>query len=463
MRKKKKNKVRFTVFVLVMVVLLGGLTYGTISIIKSRLKTDGEKVLQSGDKYILSLDYEKTGVSQLDQEVDAYISQKKNDFFEEIKDKTPQEGTTFDLIAAAERADYGETIFLHLYEFEYTGGANYVQNDKTFIYDTKDNKFINIIDLLNEPSDLDRLSTITKEYVTEHFEIDRKDTFSSQLVEQGTAPKVENYENVSLSEDGMKIYYPPYSVGCRADGNVEVLIPLDKLKDILKERYGGKIQEEPKEPEKVVPVVQGRDLSQFEGKKLVAITFDDGPNLDTTIPLVDALEEFDAKVTFFVLGSRVKSHQDALRYAYEHGHQIGSHTYNHLDLTKLDEATLKNEIERTDKKIEEILGVKPAVMRPPYGSKDEFVSEKSGKPLIFWNVDTLDWKTRDSKAIEKEILASTSDGAIVLLHDVYQTSVDGCINALKKLKEQGYAFVTVDEMAKLKGVELTAGEHYYSM
>ncbi|MBQ7595151.1 MAG: polysaccharide deacetylase family protein, partial [Clostridia bacterium] len=204
-----------------------------------------------------------------------------------------------------------------------------------------------------------------------------------------------------------------------------------------------------------------RDLSQFKGKKLIAITFDDGPaGADSTGKLLDNLDKYNARVTFFVVGNRVANYASTLKREYEMGNQIGSHSYTHANLAKLSEQKIKDEISKTDSAIKKVIGVEPDCMRPPYGSINDTVKKVVGKHIITWSIDTLDWKYKNAETVCNNIVNKAFDGAIVLLHDLYPTSVEGALKAMKILQEKGYAFVTVDELAELRGVKMSNSKVY---
>lgn len=204
-----------------------------------------------------------------------------------------------------------------------------------------------------------------------------------------------------------------------------------------------------------------RDLGQFEGKKLVAFTFDDGPNNETTNRLLDNLDKYNARVTFFVLGSRVNENAETLKRAYNMGNQIGSHTYNHKNLFKLNSTQIMEEITATNNEIKNIIGVEPTILRPPYGNINCEIRNIINMYTILWDLDTEDWKNKDANLIAEYILNNAHDGAIILLHDLYETSIDGALQAMEILEQEGYAFVTIDEMIELKNVELDKNISYH--
>ena len=220
----------------------------------------------------------------------------------------------------------------------------------------------------------------------------------------------------------------------------KINISFSELKDIFKDD--------------ILYINSKRDISKFKDKKLIAFTFDDGPNNKTTLYLLDRLDNYDARVTFFVVGSRVNSHKESLIKAYEQGNQIGNHSYNHPNLSKLEFSKIESEIMNTNEAVKNITGEYPNLIRPPYGSYNSDVKKIANMPIILWNIDTLDWKYKDKDKVAKTIIENAKDGSVILLHDLYQSSVEGALLAMQELYNEGYAFVTIDEMCILKGITL---------
>lgn len=194
---------------------------------------------------------------------------------------------------------------------------------------------------------------------------------------------------------------------------------------------------------------------------LMAITFDDGPSKHTET-LLNELKKRDIKVTFFVVGERLDEFSDMLVREYKEGHEIGSHTWNHLNLANADSTTALENLQRTEDKVNEILGldIGTLIIRPPYGSVNDTVRSYVDAPLILWSIDTLDWKSRNAESVKERIITQADDGAIILLHDLYDTSVAGAIAAIDELEKEGYTFVTVSELFRRKGQALEAGVTY---
>ena len=206
-----------------------------------------------------------------------------------------------------------------------------------------------------------------------------------------------------------------------------------------------------------------RNLKEFSNKKLIAFTFDDGPSYIGTNKLLDNLDKYNARVTFFVLGSRVENYKDTLTKAYKMGNTIGNHTYSHSNLLKLDNYSVMDEIKKTNETIKNITGSEAIYLRPPYGNINSDIKNISNMYTILWDLDTEDWKNKDKDRIADYIVSNAHDGAIVLLHDLYETSVDGALLAMERLEKEGYAFVTIDEMIKIKDIQLDINKNYYQI
>lgn len=180
----------------------------------------------------------------------------------------------------------------------------------------------------------------------------------------------------------------------------------------------------------------------------VALTFDDGPGKDTA-RLLDMLKREDAVATFFVLGQSAKVHPKVVKRIAAEGHEVGSHTYSHKQLTKLDVAGQKQEIDRGNEQIK-AAGVTPTLFRPPYGAYNATTKAEAGLPIIMWDVDTMDWKTRSTEKTIQEVERSTKAGSIVLMHDIHSPTVDAVPTIIKKLRAKGFTLVTVSDLLGAK-------------
>ena len=194
-------------------------------------------------------------------------------------------------------------------------------------------------------------------------------------------------------------------------------------------------------------------------KPMIALTFDDGPSKHTE-HLLDIFSEHGGKATFFVVGNLIDNRPETLQRMVTDGHEIGGHSWDHRQLTKLSSEEITNEIMNTRAKIYSITGVDTTIMRPPYGSyNDEIkcICKEKGIVMINWAVDTLDWKTRDADKVYDAIMSQVKDGDIILCHDLYGTTVDAMERVIPDLIAQGYQLVTVSELLSYGEEDVKAG------
>lgn len=204
-----------------------------------------------------------------------------------------------------------------------------------------------------------------------------------------------------------------------------------------------------------------------QGDKYMAITFDDGPTgneCGRTERLLDGLKERGVHATFFLCGYRIKDFNSMMDRYLAEGHEVGNHTMDHIRLDTETQDGGYAQVSATNDLIASYTGQKPTLVRPTGGAYNDAVissMKQLGLPIILWNIDTLDWKDHDNASlIQQRIVENAQDGAIVLEHDLYEATVEGVLAAIDELQAQGYAFVTVSELAQLKGMTLEPGKVY---
>ena len=180
--------------------------------------------------------------------------------------------------------------------------------------------------------------------------------------------------------------------------------------------------------------------------KRIALTFDDGPHPEYTAKLLDGLRERNIRATFFVIGENAGRYPELLKRMSEEGHCIGNHTYSHVQLSCVTTETALEEIARTNRIIKEATGRDVLYLRPPYGSLSKELSSRIGLTPVLWTIDPRDWSVLNTDSVAKHILARADDGDIILLHDIFETSVDAAFIVIDALQEEGFMFVTVEEM-----------------
>ena len=193
-----------------------------------------------------------------------------------------------------------------------------------------------------------------------------------------------------------------------------------------------------------------------KNRKVVALTFDDGPNPTTTNQALDTLSKYGIKATFFVLGKNVSGNEEILKRMKADGHVIGNHSWSHPVLSKLSLDDAKKQITDTEDALTKVLGSSSKLMRPPYGAITDDIRNSLDLSFIMWDVDSLDWKSKNEASILTEIQREVKNGSIILMHDIHAETVNALPKVIDYLKEQGYEFVTVPEMlhSRLKSHEL---------
>lgn len=196
-----------------------------------------------------------------------------------------------------------------------------------------------------------------------------------------------------------------------------------------------------------------------KNKKMVALTYDDGPSIYTP-RVLKTLRENNAVATFFVVGNRVPMYSDTVKKAHDMGCEIGNHTYEHKNLTRVSEAEVKRQITKTNRNVKKVTGQAPVIVRPTGGATNANVKQWVGMPSIIWSIDTLDWKTRNAGSTKKAVLDHVKDGDIVLMHDLYSATASASETIIPELVKRGYQLVTVSELAECRGGMKEIGAYY---
>ena len=242
-------------------------------------------------------------------------------------------------------------------------------------------------------------------------------------------------------KDSQIILYPSQSV----ENLNEIALPVSSFFELIQSSY---LLDKDAELYKV--------YFEKKNRKVVALTFDDGPNPATTNQALDTLSKYGIKATFFVLGKNVSGNEEILKRMKSDGHVIGNHSWSHPVLSKLSLDEAKKQITDTEDALAKVLGSSSKLMRPPYGAITDDIRNSLDLSFIMWDVDSLDWKSKNEASILTEIQRQVKNGSIILMHDIHVETVNALPKVIDYLKEQGYEFVTVPEMlhSRLKSHEL---------
>lgn len=192
----------------------------------------------------------------------------------------------------------------------------------------------------------------------------------------------------------------------------------------------------------------------------VALTFDDGPKESTTTVLLDGLARRGVRATFFVIGENVEGNELLLQRMEGEGHQIGLHTYHHKSLDQLNAAGFYAEVDSLRATLTALVGREEFMLRPPYGMMNAATQARAAAPIVLWSVDPEDWSDRDTARQVAAITEAARDGDIILLHDIYPSSVDTALQVVDTLMARGFHFVTVEELFAIRGQTPENGKVY---
>lgn len=209
----------------------------------------------------------------------------------------------------------------------------------------------------------------------------------------------------------------------------------------------------------IIPLTEdtfNEDEVPDENKKYIAFTFDDGPSKYTK-ELLKTLELNDSTATFFMLGNRMKYNEEIVKKVYKSSSEVASHTYSHKNLNKLSKDDILKEINSTSIIFNKITNDNIKYIRPPYGNYNDTV-KSTNFPIILWNIDPKDWLVKDSTKVYNSVLKHACDGCIVLMHDLYPTTIEAVKMLIPKLNSLGYEVVSISDLAKYKNYNLKNGE-----
>ena len=283
----------------------------------------------------------------------------------------------------------------------------------------------------------------------------------SQTIKQRQQPEIDLNEiinkealsNFIITNNGNSLAWPlgQASLLPSSYGELTITVPISSVSKYLQNPTVRKLANIPKPPEpkpEPAPAPAAPTPAPTTGNKVIALTFDDGPG-PYTAHLLDILDQYGAKATFFLIGSKVSGQASVVRSIQARGHQLGNHSWSHPELPKLSVDQIAGEIDRTNEAIRQATGVKPSILRPPYGAVNGVVLEQlrlRNMSSILWSVDTRDWADRNSQIVCSRAVAGARPGAVILMHDIHQTSVNAVPCILSSLKQQGYSFVTIQRL-----------------
>lgn len=274
-----------------------------------------------------------------------------------------------------------------------------------------------------------------------------------------TNPSSEKIASVYFDQNDLFLYFDHQMLYGTAGDCAPVHISLDTLQPYLTQSFAGR-QTDSSLPQQSYYLETGANPEE----KLISITFDDGPKSRTDKRIIELFRKYNGQATFFMLGLEVGGKDDLLKELMDNGHQLANHTYSHKNLLSLNDTELNEQITYMDDYLKKTVGYDyPIMLRPPYGAIDDECAAKIDHPIIRWNVDSDDWKYKhNTDKIVANVMDNVQDNSIILMHDIYDHSVDSLEIILEKLAQQGYRFVSVDELLRANNIPIENGKVYFN-
>lgn len=399
---------------------------------------------------------------ELNEEVGKWLEGEKENFIKEAESISKSTNnnwvSNFNSLLTTQQIDEENMIYsLFFQESVLLAGSNIMEKNKGFTFNIKENKMYKFTDLVDIP------------------ERELSDAIYKNL--GGSSELVKNIDqevlNESLSKqddidfriynDEIHILFDSYEIVSGNFGALEVALKDEDIKEYLSE--DGKkllsIEDETETSEEISEEkdkVNDSEITEDKTEKsslpnaqsgYVALTFDDGPHQTNTPRLLDILDNYGIKATFYILGQNAEYYPGIVKDIANRGHELGNHSYSHPNLTNLGYEGSLEELQHNDNILLEICGKRAATVRPPYGAIDESVEAAildNGQRVITWNLDTEDWKNRDPDIILQRVIESVEPGSIILMHDIHETSVDAVPRVIEYLTNEGYQLVTISQL-----------------
>ena len=394
----------------------------------------------SNDDYApFAIQYPSTAHDNLNEVITAFIEEEKNTYIQKMRLKKDEikVGTSGELNISFEIFPYNEDFYSFLIKkVQSLPNEKATESYTTYFFNNNDGEISTFKQLLNDNKE--SLKTVASHVFSSLKKDERYQQLPKEDVKKLMNTKWSNFTHFSIQEDVLNFYFNSLEAP-KTNIPVNVAIPLATINPLLSEKFQ-------------IPMQLSENLegSTDESRKRVALTFDDGPNPDVTPRILALLEKYNAKATFFMLGSRVQYYPDIVKDIYKQGHEIGNHTWNHPLLTKMTEAQIIKEYSSTEQAIIQAIGVPSTVFRPPYGATNSLVENTIDSLQVNWTIDTEDWKHRSAAKLLPCIESTIHNNAIILMHDIHLSTADGLESVLKYLHNSGYEFVTVSDIMKNK-------------
>lgn len=449
---------KFAIYILLIIVIfLIGVTTVTYSIIRDKeFKLENETEIIHKTNYKMQINYPVFNNKKVNKEINNIILKEKENFLEEVNNNKTKDN---ELNLNYNYSTKDKIYSVHMRTYSYTGdNKSYYRNDIIIYLDSDTNLEIDIKDLVIDNKFYNVLIEESSKYLKNHNNIELYD--KEQFEEE--VNNIDNYKILVFSENCLYVVFTPHIVS-PYEGDINVPINYELINEYLNNEYFTSIEKDDIKNDDIdhsKEIKRIRDYKEFEGKKIVALTFDDGPAHSKTETLLTEFEKRNIRASFFVLGELALKQPDIVKKAYNMGHTIGSHTYDHKNLKKIDDEQLAYEVNYTNEILKEIIGTDIKFIRPPYGGYNTDILNSVDMSFILWSVDTWDWQLKDADKIADYMVNNIEDGDIVLLHDIHAETIDGVIKAVDLMQADGYAFVSLEELIAYKNIVIQTHKAY---
>lgn len=412
-------------------------TFIIVGCSKTNNQENNINTLIEEDKNILiGINYPITGFNTLDRLIESEVEKIYNDFKEEYESfSTLNEKSELNIDYTYELINENYiniciNVFINSSVLD--NPNNYMI---TYIYDISQKKIITLKDIIKEEQLEEFTSLVTSKIISKYNTCVLLDNLKKEI-----NAEYKSYPLFNFDDENIYIYFNPNIVTASYCDIVYISIPLSSfdLKIVLKKE--NKIVSK----EELITKVKVLDPN----KKVIALTFDDGPS-NYTSKIIDYLNEQESVATFFVLGNKVAIYDKTMKKMIAYGNEIGNHSYNHKWLTKVKEEELLLQIDKTQSIIYEMTNYKPITFRPTYGSLNKKMKENINLDIVLWNIDTMDWKYKSVDKIVTRATKNVKDGDIILMHDTYERTYKAILKIVPILKEKGFQLVTVSELKEI--------------
>ncbi len=405
-----------------------------------------QKLISYQENLTYDMQFPYIGNSNIDQIILNHINEKVNSFMSDNADyKANGKGDRKELYSSYQTFSYGDNNLSVEIQYLTKDPSNKteIETVETLVFNkekliSNENVFRNNkIDIVSQAI---KDSILSNEKYKSDFEKNSK----------GIPESIDAVKNFAFSGESVIFFYATGSILPVEHGVVSIEVPKEKIEEAFSTSS----------PEPFKGPKSSAKEAVEQGKPIIALTFDDGPMDGKTDIILDELEKYNAHATFFVVGNQAEKCPELLKRQIDLGCEIGNHTYSHASLSSLNVSQIENQINKTNTIVQQATGIVPSLVRPPYGNKNQTVKNTVKSPLILWDVDTLDWKTKNTNSTINKVLNEAADGNIILMHDIHDSTVEAIKTIIPKLINKGFYLATVSEMFEAKGLTISPGNAY---